>query len=46
MIENKIQTEVKKSRRGLPRHVKTHSLMIQIYIQKQVSDVSQQEKTA
>lgn len=42
MLDNKI----KKSRRGLPRHVKIHSLMIQIYIQKQVSDVSQQEKIA
>lgn len=46
MIENKIQTEVKKSRRGLPRHTKNPFLMIQIYIQKLVLDVLQQEKTA
>lgn len=44
MIENKIQTEVKKSRRGLPRHTKTHFLMIQVYIQKLESDVLLQEK--
>lgn len=44
MIENKIQTEVKKSRRGLHVILKTHFLMIQVYIQKLASDVLLQEK--
>jgi thioredoxin-related protein len=43
MIENKIQTEVK-SRRGLHVILKTHFLMIRVYIQKLASDVLQQGK--
>jgi hypothetical protein len=46
MIENKIQTEVKKSEEVSHVILKTHFLMIQIYIQKLVLDVLQQEKTA
>ena len=44
MIENKIQTEVKKSRRGLPRHTKNPFLNDTIHIQKLASDVLLQEK--
>ena len=45
MIENKIQTEVKEIKKRSPHVIlKTHFLMIQVYIQKLASDVLLQEK--
>lgn len=44
MIENKIQTEVKKSRRGLPRHTKNPFLNDTSLHTKLASDVLLQEK--
>lgn len=40
------EREIKKSRRGLPRHEKILFLMIRAYILKQASDALQQEKIA